>query len=286
MLAAGLSFVCMTAVVRHLGTDLPAAQTAFLRFGWGVLILLPTMLPLLRDGLPAGTARLFAWRGAFHTGAVILWFYAMARLPLAEVTAVGYLNPVAVTLGAALLFGERLTPLRVLAVVVALLGALIVLRPGLRAITDGHLAQLGAALLFAGSYLYAKRLSSMVGAGMIVAMMSLTVTAGLLPFALAVWTPVSAVQLGWLLLTAIFATLGHYCMTRAFAIAPLSVTQPVTFLQLVWATALGTLMFGEPIDPYVLLGGTLIVAAISLLTWREAVVQRRGPVPLAQQPET
>jgi drug/metabolite transporter (DMT)-like permease len=126
----------------------------------------------------------------------------------------------------------------------------------------------------------------MVGAGMIVAMMSLTVTAGLLPFALAVWTPVTAVQLGWLLLTAVFATLGHYCMTRAFAIAPLSVTQPVTFLQLVWATALGTLMFGEPIDPYVLLGGTLIVAAISLLTWREAVVQRRGPVPLAQQPET
>ncbi|MFY8147113.1 MAG: EamA family transporter, partial [Rhodobacter sp.] len=81
MLAAGLSFVCMTAVVRHLGTGLPAAQTAFLRFGWGVLILLPTMLPLLRGGVPAGTAGLFLWRGAFHTGAVIFWFYAMARLP-------------------------------------------------------------------------------------------------------------------------------------------------------------------------------------------------------------
>ena len=283
MLAAGLSFVCMTAVVRHLGTNLPAAQTAFLRFGWGVLILLPTMLPLLRDGLPAGTARLFVWRGAFHTGAVILWFYAMARLPLAEVTAVGYLNPVAVTLGAALLFGERLTPLRVLAVVVALLGALIVLRPGLRAITDGHLAQLGAALLFAGSYLYAKRLSSMVGAGMIVAMMSLTVTAGLLPFALAVWTPVSAVQLGWLLLTAVFATLGHYCMTRAFMVAPISVTQPVTFLQLLWATLLGALVFNEGVDPYVLLGGAMIIAAVGYITWREAVIKRRSVTPVVNE---
>jgi drug/metabolite transporter (DMT)-like permease len=111
------------------------------------------------------------------------------------------------------------------------------------------------------------------------------VTAGLAPFALAVWVPVSAVQLGWLLLTAVFATLGHYAMTRAFAVAPMSVTQPVTFLQLIWATLLGTLMFGEPVDPFVLLGGSLIVAAISLLTWREAVVQRRGDVPVPQQPE-
>lgn len=286
MLAAGLSFVCMTAVVRHLGTGLPAAQTAFLRFGWGVLILLPTMLPLLRGGVPPGTAGLFLWRGAFHTGAVIFWFYAMARLPLAEVTAVGYLNPVAVTLGAALLFGERLTAPRVLAVLVALLGALIILRPGVRAVTDGHLAQLCAAMLFAGSYLCAKRLSGRAGAGMIVAMMSLTVTAGLAPFALAVWVPVSAVQLAWLLLTAVFATLGHYAMTRAFAVAPMSATQPVAFLQLIWAAMLGTLIFGEPVDPLVLLGGTLIIGAISLLTWREAVMQRRGAVPVPRQPET
>jgi drug/metabolite transporter (DMT)-like permease len=286
MLAAGLSFVFMTAVVRHLGTELPAAQTAFLRFGWGVLILLPTMLPLLRGGVPSGTGQLFLWRGTFHTGAVIFWFYAMARLPLAEVTAVGYLNPVAVTLGAALLFGEKLTAPRVLAVLVALLGALIILRPGLREVTDGHLAQLCAAMLFAGSYLCAKRLSGVVGAGMIVAMMSLTVTAGLAPFALAVWVPVSAVQLGWLLLTAIFATLGHYAMTRAFAVAPMSVTQPVAFLQLIWATLLGTLMFGEPVDPFVLLGGSLIVAAISLLTWREAVVQRRVMPAVPQVVET
>lgn len=286
MLAAGLSFVFMTAVVRHLGTELPAAQTAFLRFGWGVLILAPTMLPLLRGGVPAGTGRLFLWRGAFHTGAVIFWFYAMARLPLAEVTAVGYLNPVAVTLGAALLFGEKLTAPRVLAVLVALLGALIILRPGLRAVTDGHLAQLCAAMLFAGSYLCAKRLSGVVGAGMIVAMMSLTVTAGLAPFAFAVWVPVSAVQLGWLLLTAIFATLGHYAMTRAFAVAPMSVTQPVAFLQLIWATLLGTLAFGEPVDPFVLLGGSLIIAAISLLTWREAVAQRRLIPAVPQVAET
>jgi drug/metabolite transporter (DMT)-like permease len=275
MLAAGLSFVAMTGIVRHLGTELPAAQTAFLRFAWGIVILAPSMLALARGGLPPGTLRLFLWRGVVHTGAVLLWFYAMARLPLAEVTAIGYLNPVAVTLGAALIFGERLTGLRIAAVLAALAGAMLVLRPGFREVSEAHLAQLGAAMFFAASYLYAKRLTALANAGTIVAMMSLTVAVGLLPLAVAVWVPVNAAQLGWLLLTAVFATLGHYCMTRAFALAPLSVTQPVAFLQLLWATLLGSLVFGEQIDPFVILGGAVIIGAISLLTWRESVMQRR-----------
>jgi drug/metabolite transporter (DMT)-like permease len=279
MLAAGLSFVGVTGVVRHLGTDLPAAQSAFLRFGWGVLFLLPTMAPLIRTGLPRGSLPLFLWRGGFHTVAVIFWFYAMARIPVAEVTAIGYLNPVAVTLGAALLFGDRLTLPRVLAVLVALAGAIIVLRPGVREVTDGHLAQLCAALLFAGSYLCAKRLSAIAGAAMVVGMLSLTVTAGLLPFALAVWVPVTGVQLAWLALVAAFATTGHYCMTRAFEAAPLSVTQPVTFVQLVWAMLLGALVFGEAMDPFVLLGGAIIIGAISFMAWRESAALRRTLAP-------
>jgi drug/metabolite transporter (DMT)-like permease len=280
MLATGLCFVAVTGIVRHLGTDLPAAQSAFVRFGWGVLFLLPSLLGLLRRGVPAGTLRLFGWRGVAHTAAVVLWFHAMARIPVAEVTAIGYLNPVLVTLGAALFFGERLALRRVLAVGVALLGALIVIRPGLREVTDGHLAQLGAACFFAASYLFAKRLSLVVPAGTVVAMMSLTVTLGLLPMAVWVWVPMTAAQMGWLGLVAGFATAAHYAMTRAFRAAPLAVTQPVTFLQLVWATALGALVFGEGVDVFVILGGAVIIGAISVATWREAAAQRRASASL------
>ena len=92
----------------------------------------------------------------------------------------------------------------------------------------------------------------------------------LAPFALWVWVPVGAVQVAWLALVAAFATAGHYTMTRAFAVAPLTVTQPVTFLQLVWATLLGALVFGEGVDAAVLLGGAVIIGAISYMTWREA----------------
>ena len=183
MLGSGLSFVGVTGVVRALGTDIPAAQSAFIRFAWGVLFLLPSLLPILRAGIPARVMRLHLWRGGLHIAAVICWFYAMARIPLAEVTAIGYLNPVLLTVLTALFLGERLALRRMAAIGVALIGALIVLRPGLREVTDGHLSQVAAACFFASSYAIAKHLSSLVGVGQAVAVLSLIVTLGLAPLA-------------------------------------------------------------------------------------------------------
>lgn len=277
MLVSGLSFVGVTAIVRYLGTDLPAAESAFIRFAFGLVFLAPALVSALRIGLPAGSMRLFLGRGALHVVAVILWFYAMARLPIAEVTAIGYLNPIVVTLGAALFLGERLAARRIVAILLALIGAAIVLRPGFRELATGHLAQLGAATCFGLSYLIAKRLSEIAPAGTIVAMMSLTVTFGLAPLAIAVWITPTLAQVAWLGLVAVFATFGHYAMSRAFAVAPVTVTQPVTFLQLVWATLLGTLAFHESVDPWVIAGGAVIIGAVSFITWREAQLRRRLP---------
>ena len=278
MLICGLSFVGLTGIVRHIGTDLPAAQQAFLRFAFGVVILLPQLAPMLRAGFPPGAMRLFAGRGVVHVAAVILWFYAMARLPVAEVTAIGYLNPVVVMLGGALVFGERLTGARIATVAVALLGAVVILRPGMRELGAGQAAQVAASVCFAGSYLYAKRLSGIMSAATVVAVLSLTSTLGLLPFAIWVWKPLSLEQAALLAGTAVLGTFAHYCMTRAFAAAPLAVTQPVTFLQIVWASLLGALVFGEAVDPWVIVGGVVIIGAISLSTLVEAraAAQRRA----------
>ncbi|SDF15797.1 DMT family transporter [Rhodobacter capsulatus] len=274
MLATGIAFVFVNGIVRYLGTALPAAESAFIRFAWGLLFLAPSLMPLLRSGISPPLFKLFALRGALHTIAVMLWFYAMARITISEVTAIGYLNPIIVTLGAGLFFGEGFRPARMAAIGVAMLGALVVLRPGLRELSPGHLAQLGAAFGFGLSYLVMKRLTQLAPASTVVAVMALSVTIGLAPFALAVWQPVSLTQLLWLGAVAVFATAGHYCMTRAFACAPMTVTQPVTFLQLVWATLLGWSVFGEAVDPWVILGGAIILAAVVFLTWREARGER------------
>ncbi|WP_309663256.1 DMT family transporter [Tabrizicola sp.] len=281
MLATGVAFVGVNGVVRHLGTELPAAQSAFIRFGIGLVFLLPAMWQARAMRFAPEVLRLFGWRGLLHVAAVILWFYAMARVPVAEMAAIGFLNPVIVLVIAGLLLGEGLGRGRMLSVVVALVGALVVLRPGLREISAGHLAQLGATLFFAVSYIFAKRLSGLAPASVVVAVLSVTVTVGLAPMAWWVWQPVRGDQLGWLALVAALATFGHYAMTRAFNAAPLAVTQPVTFLQIVWAALLGAVVFGEAVDGFVLLGGAMIVAAVSLNTLAEA---RRGRIPPQPSP--
>lgn len=279
MLVTGLCFVAVTVLVKILGPGVPPAQAAFLRYLLGLVFLLPMLGPLLRARPTRRDMGLFALRGLLHSGAVILWFFAMTRIPLAEVTAMNYLSPVYVTLGAALFLGERLAARRLAAVGVALLGAAVILRPGFREVSPGHLAMLVAAVIFGGSYLLAKHLSGRASPAMVVAMLSIWVTLGLAPFAAADWVTPDARALGLLFGVACFATAGHYTMTLAFAAAPVAVTQPVTFLQLIWATALGALVFAEPVDIWVVLGGGLILAAVSFIAWREAVLKRRAITP-------
>lgn len=274
MVVTGLNFVAVTAIVKHVGSDVPAAQGAFLRYLLGLVFLVPMMRPILAAHLTRRQVKLFVGRGIVHTLAVILWFFAMARIPIADVTAMNYLSPVYVTLGAALLLKEPLPPRRLAAVGIALLGAVIILRPGFREVDIGHIAMLGTALFFAAGYLTAKQLSGEVSAAVIVGMLSITVTIGLLPFAYAVWVPVSWEDVGWLFLVACFATAGHYSMTLAFAAAPLTVTQPVTFLQLIWAVLLGYFVFGEGVDGWVIFGGAVILGSVTFITWREARAKR------------
>jgi len=279
MLVTGLLFVAVTALVKYMGPRVPPAEMAFLRYVLGLVFLLPMLRSILSVRLTRRQWMLFGARGVFHTLGVILWFYAMVRIPLAEVTALNYLAPVYVSVLAVFVLGEKIALRRIMAIGAAFVGAIVILRPGFREIDQGHIAMLFAAIVFAGGYLSAKILSDEVPASIVVAMLSIFVTIGLAPFAAADWVTPTQNDLALLFLVACFAVGGHYTMTLAFAAAPLTVTQPVTFLQLVWATALGALVFAEAVDIWVLLGGGLILASVTFITWREAVLRRRPITP-------
>lgn len=281
MVVTGLLFVGVTALVKYLGPGIPAPEAAFLRYAIGLVFLIPLIRPILATQLSRRQWGLFTLRGLSHSIGVALWFYAMARIPIADVTAMNYLAPIYVTLGAALFLGEKLATRRVIAVIIGLLGALIILRPGFREVGSGHLAMLGAAVVFGASYLLAKLLTDETNAAIVVGMLSIWVTVGLAPMAIAVWVPPSLEALGILTLVALLATTGHYTMTLAFAVAPVTVTQPVTFLQLVWAVALGALFFDEGVDIWVVVGGLVILGSVTFITWREAVLKRRVITPPA-----
>ena len=270
MLLTGLLFVAVTGVVRHLGTDMNPMQAAFIRYAFGVVLIAPVLLRMFAARAAPSRIGLHMLRGVAHGTAVMLWFFAMARIPIAQVTAIGFTTPIFTTMGAVLFLGEVLHARRIAAVVVSFLGTLIILRPGAVSIELGALAQLAAAPLFACSFLIAKKLTETESSASIVAYMSVFVTLALLPPALLVWRTPTLTELGWLFVTAVFATAGHYTFTRAMQTVELTVLQPFSFLQLVWATLLGFYAFSEVPDVWTLTGGAVIIASVTYIAHREA----------------
>lgn len=275
MLLTGFLFVAVTGIVRHLGSDMPAIEAAFIRYCFGLLFILPILVRLVRQRIEPGLLKLYGIRGLVHGIAVMLWFYAMARIPIAEVTAIGYTAPIYITIAAAIFLGEKLQLRRTLAILVGLGGSLVILRPGFQEINSGQLAQVIAAPLFAASFILAKKLTDRADPAAIVGMLSVCCTIVLLPGAILQWRDPTLEELMWLALTAVFATLGHYTQTRAFRAAPITVTQPIMFLQLVWAALLGMALFDEALDPFVFLGGAIVIGAATYISHREALAARR-----------
>lgn len=275
MLLTGFLFVAVTGIVRHLGSDMPAIEAAFIRYCFGLLLILPVLVKLRRQPMEPGLLKLYGIRGFIHGIAVMLWFFAMARIPIAEVTAIGYTAPIYITIAAAFFLGERLQLRRTLAILVGLAGSLVILRPGFQEINSGQLAQVVAAPLFAASFILAKKLTDRADPSVIVGMLSVVCVIVLLPGAIWQWRDPTMEELMWLALTAVFATAGHYTQTRAFRAAPITVTQPIMFLQLVWAALLGMTLFDESLDPYVFLGGAIVIGAATYISHREAVAARR-----------
>ena len=269
MLLTTLLFVLVTAIVRFIGDGIPASQAAFIRYVIGTIILLPFILPLIKKSINKKDLIIYIFRGFAHGAGVILWFYAMSRIPIAEVTAISYTGPIYISIGAAIFFGEKLALRRIIAIFIAFIGTLIILRPGFQEISTGQLAQIISAPLFAISYLLSKELTKKHNSLVIVCMLSVFVTLILTPPAISVWVQPSIKEIISLGIVAILATLGHITLTQAIKSAPIIIIQPISFLQLVWATLIGYFIFSETVDIYVIVGGLVIIVSVTYISYRE-----------------
>ena len=275
MILSGLFFVFVTGAVRHIASDMNPMQAAFIRYFIGLLFVIPIMLRTRPVRLAPPRLGLHAVRGLVHGIGVLLWFFAMSRIPIAQVTALGFTAPVFATIGAALMLGETLRLRRITAVLIGLAGAMIILRPGAAAIDIGAIAMLVSAPLFAMSIIIAKRLTETESTPSIVGYLSVFVTLTLLPPAIYVWRTPTWEEMAWLTFIALMATGGHFAMTQAFRRTEITVTQPFSFLQLVWATLLGLYIFDEQPDRWTWIGGAIIVASATYIAHRETLSRRR-----------
>ena len=275
MVITTILFVGVTATVRYLEGEVPAPQAAFLRYAIGTVMLVPSLITLTKFKPDRSLFNKFILRGFVHSIGVTLWFYAMSVMPVAEVTAIGFLTYIFVSIGASIFLKEKLHKHRLSAILISFIGALIILRPGFKVIESDQLGMLIATMVFTASYLIAKVVSKERTSSEIVAMLSIFTTIFLIPSAIYSWEPLSLKALLILSFTALIATLGHITMTKAIKAAPMVVTQPVLFLQLVWASMVGLFIFDEEFDLFVIIGGTVIMICVCYVSYREHVLGKK-----------
>ena len=269
MVVTTIFFVGVTIFVKILGETIPSSQTAFIRYLFGTFFLLPIILKSLKN-TQFPLIKKFFFRSFFHAIGVSLWFYSMTVITIAEVTAIGYLTPIFVCIGALILFKEKLKGYRTFAVLFSFLGIIVILRPGFQEIKLGQIFMLLAAFVFAISYLMAKQLSNNKSSLVIVGFLSIFTTIFLLPLAFINWVNLTLNATFILFLISVFATLGHLTMTQAIKSTKMTITQPFTFLQLVWSVIAGIILFDEKFDIYVITGGVIILISTCYLIVKDS----------------
>lgn len=275
---SGLIFSGMNVWMKAMSEDLDPWVVGCLRYSFGFLVLTPLLWQAGPRACMTKAPVLQLWRGAFHTSGMLLWFAALPAVSMAELTAIGFTGPIFICLGAVLILGERMTLPRIAAVAAGFLGVLIVVQPwsqaGFTAVTIGNLLLLGAAPLFSASFLVAKVLTRHDRPEVVVLWQHLTVGLMLMPFAVIWWTPPSLLQWISLLICGFLGSAGHYCMTRAFRAADISSIQAVSFLNLVWASIGGFLVFSSIPGVWTLVGAAVIFASTIMLARYEAGLAR------------
>ena len=282
--ASGIVFVLLNSTMRVLTLQLDPFQTQFLRYLFGGLVMLPL---ILRSGVSAWMPRQIApqfKRGLVHTLGLALWFTALPRIPLADMTAIGFTTPLFIMIGAYLFLREPMRWERWVAAGIGFAGVLIVVAPKLTGAGGFFtLVMFGSAPIFAASFLLTKGLTRYETTGVIVVWQAISVTLFSLPLALLHWRAPSAWQWAGFAVCGGLGSLGHYCVTRSFRVADISATQSMKFLDLIWATAMGWLLFSELPTLPTLIGGAVICGSTLWIAHRESRV-RAQPVENVESP--
>jgi len=279
MAIAALAFSTMHSAIKHVGGEMHAFEIAFFRVVFGFVALAPIFL---RDGWePLRTTKmpLFAWRGVINAAAMLMFFYGLTITPLATAAALGFTAPIFATLMAMAVLGEVVRIRRLTAVAVGFAGALVILRPGIIEIGLGPLLIMGSSIVWAVALMLIKVLTRTESSVTITAYASIFLAPICLVAALPYWTWPSLEQLAWLFGIGVVGTVAQTSMNQALKLADASAVLPVDFSKLIWAAALGFVIFGEVPDLWTWVGGAMIFAAATYIGIRESRLKKQGALP-------
>lgn len=269
MIGAMFVFTLMDAVAKVLTQEIGVWPTLWVRYlGQAVLVFL-IVLPRFGKIVKTSFPLLQLARSVFLMGATMCFFWGISNIGLAEATAIMDISPVLITLGAVLFLGERIGIRRVFGIIGALIGALIVIRPGSDVFSVYALFPLGAAICYSGYNI----ITRFVGARedpwtslFYTALFGALVFSAVVPF---YWQPLSIVSLTLMIVLSCLATLAQWLLIKALSLGEASLLAPVGYIALIFATLWGYLLFGDLPDQWTVIGAMVIVASGVYVWYRE-----------------
>ncbi len=261
----------MDGITKTLAPDYSVPQILSVRFLIFCLFALAIARPKsLRAAFRSHHPYLQIARSLIITIEVGVFIIAFRYLPLADAHAIAGIAPLLVTALAVPVLGEKVGLRRWSAIAIGFIGLLVIVRPGLGVFNPAALLPLGGACLWAVYQILMRKVAedSAATSLLYMAVIGAVVMTALAPF---FWRPPDAT--GWLLLVALglVGSLGHYILIKAFQAAPASTLQPFHYVVLLWATAVGYVIFGDLPDTWIILGAAIIAASGLYAFYRERV---------------
>jgi drug/metabolite transporter (DMT)-like permease len=270
MIGAAVSFTAMAVAGRELQAGMNTFEVMLYRSVIGFAVV-AAVIACSRSGFAQVRTRhwpLHLKRNAFHFTGQNLWFFAVAQIPLSQLVALEFTNPLWVALLAPFLLGERLTAARLFAALIGFAGVIVVAEPGVSPFEIGHAAALVAAVFFALNSIFTREIMGHDGVLCVLFWMTLLqALAGLVLALPGGIPPPTGSNLPWMLVVGITGLSAHYCLTAALGFAPVTIVAPMDFMRLPFVAVTGMLLYGETIHMTVLFGAVLIIGGNFVNLW-------------------
>lgn len=277
LLLVGTALIAvMDAVVKLMSASLGTLQITWGRYATQAILLFLVIAPrqsLLR--LRTRKLSLHLFRVGLLLASTVLFFGALRTMSLAEANAIAFTTPLMITVLSGAILGEIVGARRWIAVATGFAGVLLVVQPGSGIIGWAALLPLIAAVSSALYHVTTRVLARTEDPANTLYFVALVGGLGLsmaMPF---LWAPLTTQLLVGMVTVGTLGTVGHFFLIRAFQIVPAATLSPFLYVYLLWATALGWLIFGDVPGPATLLGAAIILGS-GLYVYRQ-----RGPEPVA-----
>ena len=246
----------------------------FLRFFIGLLIISPYILYSKFNVYKSSHLKLHLLRSLINLPMMLLGFGALVFIPLEQIQALHFIVPLIVTLLAVFIFKEKIYFIRISALIIGFVGMLIMLRPGVTEINIGSYMIILSCILWSIVIVISKSLSKDDSPMTILTYQYTFMTIFSFAVTLFFWETPSLTVIYYVLLAAISGTILHISLNYSYQLVELSLTQPITFLGLIWGSLFGYYIFDEKPDYFTWAGGVFIFSGVLIITYRESYLKK------------